>query len=233
MTPLLLLAALLAAQAALPPDTGPDATADQGILVEGRQLSKCGPPFAPLYIAPMGEPFRTNGLSDPMRRWFDKADRDRDGRLTPQELAADAEAFAATLDKDHDGELDPQEVSDYENFVAPEIKLYQADQHFFRPPPEKGRAKRRAHRDARDRADYVAALGAGRHASLNIPEPIASADLDIDRGVSRAEIGEVAGRRFLLLDTAHRGYLSYDMLPRSPAQQEIDACRAKEEKTTR
>jgi hypothetical protein len=221
----LLAVALLAMQAASPPPPAED----NAIFVEGKPYGQCGPPFAPVYIAPMGEPFRTNGTSDPMKHWFDKADRDHDGRLTPAELVADAQAFAETLDKDRDGVLDPQEVSDYENFVAPEIKLYQADQHFFRPPPRKSKDKRKAKDEARQRAAYQTALGAGRYASLNIPEPIASADLDIDRGVSRDEIAAVATQRFPLLDAAHRGYLTYDTLPKSPAQQDIDACRAKEE----
>lgn len=221
MTLPLLLALLL--QAAPPP------AADDAIVVEGRPFGRCGPRYAPLYIAPLGEPFHTNGTSDPMAHWFAKADADHDGRLTLAELTADALAFARTLDKDGDGELDPQEVSDYENFVAPEIKLYQSGDRFFRPPPRKSRDQKRAKAEARQRAAYQAAYGAGRNASLNIPEPIASADLDIDRGVSRDEIAKVAADRFPLLDTARRGYLTLDTLPKSPAQQEIDACYAAEE----
>lgn len=216
--------ALLVAQPAPPPPVPSD-----DIVVQGKPYGPCGPPFAPLYVAPMGEPLRTNGTSDPRAHWFAQADKDRDGRLTLAEMTADALAFVATIDKDRDGELDPQEVSDYENFVAPEIKLYQADAHFFRPPPRKGKGKKAAKDEARQRAAYVVPYGAGQYASLNVPEPIASADLDIDRGVSRAEIAQVAATRFALLDTAHRGYLTLDTLPKSPAQQAIDACLAGQE----
>ena len=216
-----LVLALLAAPA--PPVAPPE---DQ-IVVEGHNYGPCGPPFARVYIAPMGAPFRTNGVADPMRRWFDGADADHDGRLTLAEVAADAARFFATLDSDHDGELDPQEVSAYEIDVAPEIKLYQADAGFFERARGR-RAKHAAKQDARARADYVTPYGAGTYASLNIPEPVASADLDIDRGVSRAEFAQVAASRFALLDDTHRGYLTYETLPRSPAQAAIDACIARE-----
>lgn len=205
--------------------TPPPAPSGDDIVVEGRPFGACGPRYAPVYVAPMGEPFRTNGTSDPMRHWFDKADADHDGRLTLAEVTADARAFFATIDADHDGELDPQEVSAYEIEVAPEIRLYKMGA-FARP--SRGKAERQARRAARQRADYQAAIGAGEWASLNVPEPVASADLDIDRGVSRAEFDHVAASRFALLDVGHLGYLSYDRLPRSPAQAKIDACYAKE-----
>ena len=215
------LAALLLA-AAQPP---PAATGDDPIVVRGREFGPCGPPFAPLYVSAMGEPFRTNGASDPMRRWFDAADADRDGRVTEPEFAGQADRFFTALDLDRDGELNPQEVSAYEIDVAPEIRLYQADAGFFATPHGR-KARRTARHEARDRADYVAALGAGRFGSLNTPEPVASADLDIDRGVSRAEFATVAARRFALLDPGGQGFLVPDALPRSPAQAAIDACLA-------
>lgn len=210
------LIALLAAQPA----------ADDAIVVRGHAFGPCGPPFATVYVAPMGAPFRTNGIVDPMRRWFDAADADHDGRLTAAEFAADADRFFTTLDTTRDGELDPQEVSAYEIDVAPEIRLYQADAGFFSKPHDR-QAKRQARHAARDRADYAVALGAGQYASLNTPEPVASADLDIDRGVSRAEFARVAAARFQRLDVDGHGSLDYATLPRSPAQAAIDACVAK------
>ena len=230
-----MIAALALAMLAAPPAAPPAAAtpaADQDIVVNGRHYGACGPPFATVYVAPMGEPFRTNGIADPMRRWFDQADADRDGRLTLAELTADARRFFATIDGDHDGELDPQEVSAYEIDVAPEIKLYQPDTGFFARAHGR-KAKHVARRDARARADYVTPYGAGTYASLNIPEPVASADLDIDRGVSGQEFAQVAASRFALLDALHRSYLTYDALARSPAQQAVDACYAREAVKTR
>jgi hypothetical protein len=197
-----------------------------------KAVTGCGPPFARVYIAPMGEPFRADGSRDPEVDWFARADADHDGRLTLTEFAADAARFFATLDINHDGEIDPQEVIVYERDVAPEIRLFQLDREIDRDQhrPRTGAERRAAKKAARDRYDYVAAYGAGRFASLNIPEPVVSADLDINRGVSKTEFAQVATQRFQTLDSAGQGFLTAAGLPRSPAQQDIDACRAAAQK---
>ena len=220
---MILFAALALLQAAAP-ETPPQ----PDIVVQANV--GCGPPFARVYIAPMGEPVRTDGRTDPMAAWFAQADADHDGRLTLAELQADADRFFTTLDRDHSGEIDPQEMAEYENRVAPEIKLYQPDQD---PRPRNRQQKHDAKQAAKQRSDYAAPYGAGRYASLNIPEPVVSADLDLNRGVSRAELATVAANRFPALDTAGRGYLTYDTLAKSPAQKEIDACRAAADKKKR
>jgi hypothetical protein len=221
---MLALALLAALQDAAPPA----APAQPGIVVTGNV--GCGPPFARAYIAPMGQPFRTDGMTDPAALWFAQADADHDGRLTLPEFLADADRFFTVLDRDASGEIDPEEMSFYENKVAPEIKLYQPGQD---KRPRTGQQKHEAKAAARRRADYEAPYGAGIWASLNIPQPIVSADLDLNRGVSRSELATVATRRFPLLDTADRGYLTFDTLPRSPAQKDIDACRAAADKKKR
>ncbi|MBA2935396.1 EF-hand domain-containing protein [Sphingomonas sp. CGMCC 1.13654] len=215
----------LALQAA---GTGVQAPPSEEIVVHGAQ--GCGPPFAKVYIAPMGEPIRTDGFIDPMRKWFDQADADHNGKLTLAELQADSDRFFSTLDKDKSGELDPQEMSDYENIVAPEIKLYQPGQD---GKPRTGEQRHEAKKAARSRANYEAPYGAGLWASLNIPEPIAAADYDLNRGISRAELAQAAVNRWPLLDPQGLGYLSYATLPKSPAQMDIDACRAAEDKKRR
>ncbi len=225
---MMLILALLAALQDAAPAAPPPPPAQPGIIVTG--AAGCGPPFARVYIAPMGQPFRTDGQSDPMRAWFAQADADHDGRLTLAELVADSNRFFTTLDRDRSGEIDPEEMAIYENQVAPEIKLYQRGQD---KRPRTGKQKREAKAAARQRADYEAPYGAGIYASLNIPEPVVSADLDLNRGVSRSELAEVAARRFPLLDPSGRGYLTYDTLPRSPAQKDIDACRAQADKKKR
>lgn len=220
---MLLLALLAVAQDAPPP-----APPEQTIVVQG--AAGCGPPFARVYIAPMGQPFRSDGFRDPMKAWFDQADADHDGRVTLAELQADADRFFTTLDRDSSGEIDPEEMSNYENVVAPEIKLYQRGQD---RRPRTGRQKHEAKAAARLRANYEAPYGAGVWASLNIPQPIVAADFDLNRGVSRAELAQAAANRWPQLDTAHRGYLTYDMLAKSPAQMDIDACRAAADKKRR
>jgi len=222
---MLVLALLAALQDVAPPPAPPPSD----IVVTGAAAG-CGPPFARTYIAPMGQPFRTDGQTDPMKAWFTVADTDHDGKLTLAEFRADADRYFTILDRDNSGEIDPEEMSFYENQLAPEIKLYQRGQD---KRPRTGKQKHEAKAAARQRADYVAPYGAGIWASLNIPQPIVSADLDLNRGVSRAELAEVASRRFPLLDPAGRGALTYDTLPRSPAQMDIDACRAEADRKKR
>jgi hypothetical protein len=203
-------------QAPPPPPEAPP------IVVNGPQ--ECGPPFAKVYIAPMGQPFRTDGFTDPAAKWFAQADADHDGKLTFAEFAADADRYFTVLDRNHDGEIDPQEMAIYENQDAPEIKLYQPGQY---RRPRNSQEKKEAKAAGRQRADYQAPYGAGLWASLNIPEPVVSADLDLNRGVSRAELAQVASSRFQALDSGGQGVLSLATLPRSPAQSAIDDCRAR------
>lgn len=95
--PLLLIAALAAAQPAAPPH-----------FTRGRT-----------FISPMGEPFRSG---DGLTTWFNTADQNRDGNVTLIEFQKDAERFYQTLDTNHDGEIDPDEIDHYETVVAPEVR---------------------------------------------------------------------------------------------------------------
>ncbi len=85
-----------------------------------------GPPPRPrerVFLSPMGEPFRAAAdAGDPERAWFDGADTDRNGQLTPAEFQADAARFFATLDVGRDGEIDPADIERYETIVAPEVR---------------------------------------------------------------------------------------------------------------
>lgn len=199
---LLLLAGLCASAAAAqaPPPGGPP-------------RDRCEP-VAGLYVAPMGQPFRRSGGGDPMLAWFAAADRDRDGRLVLAEFLADADAFFTTLDRDRDGEIDPQEEVAYETDVAPEIRLYQRG-----APIDRRRTKDKRRYDEQT-------LGAGRFAQLNIPQPVASADADLNRGVSRAEFARAAATRFALL-AGPAGALTAAAMTPTPAQAEAAACAAK------
>ena len=77
-----------------------------------------------VFISPMGEPFRFGpGMRQPQVAWFDGADTNRDGALTPEEFRADAARFFAVLDRGHDGEIDPTDMDYYETVLAPEIRV--------------------------------------------------------------------------------------------------------------
>lgn len=182
----------------------------------------CPPPRAQIFIAPTGEPFRAPAAAPaPVTAWFAGADADHDGRLTEAEMVADADRFFARLDLDHDGEIAPDELAYYENKIAPEIRLYQSTgwPGAERSGKRERRERERAEQAAARRPDrYEGALGAGRYAWLNIPEPVAAADADMNRGVSRDEFRAAAASRFRRLDTAGAKVLTLATLPQVPGQ---------------
>lgn len=185
----------------------------------------CAEPVKPaLFMSPMGEPFRPkvdDPGDDPIRRWFEQADRNRDGTLTVGELMLDADRFFAVLDKDKSGELLPDEVSVYEQDIAPEIRLYQ------RRPDAAAKAgdgkgggdrPRKRKSGGRPPLGYDGAAGAGRYGFLNIPNPVATADGDLNRAITAKEFRAAAAQRFADLDPQQTKALTLAQLPKTPAQ---------------
>jgi len=148
----------------------------------------------------MGEPFvgRTPG-EDGLVVWFAQADRNHDGILTVDEMTADADRFFQTLDLNHDGEIDPDEIAHYEGFVVPELRVNPIFSAADLPGGE--------HVEHVDDES-----SAGRLGLLRIPEPVASADTNFNRGVSEAEFREAATQRFQLLDPNNTGRLTLPAL---------------------
>ena len=181
-----------------------------------RPINVVGHPWAP-FISPMGEPFRARGgTDDALARWFNQADRNHDGQITPDEMKADADRFFATLDSDGDGEIGPDELIRYEWELAPDIQL---SSRLKRQPGEAAPIKRsefaedspeaRRYRRGDGEPDTLIGLqGTARYGLLNMPEPVAAADADFNRAISRAEFEAAAFARFQLLDTEHRGSLT-------------------------
>jgi Ca2+-binding EF-hand superfamily protein len=193
--PALILPILLSAAAVEPP-----------ITVTGRDRA----PF----ISPMGEPFRARSADDDMlARWFDQADRNRDGMLTPDEMQADAVRFFATLDSNRDGQIDPEELMAYEAEIAPEI---QVNTRWMRSPagtqPQTtssgGGTLHKRRSDEYDGYLMHGLQGAARYALINMPEPVAAADADFNRVVTVGEFQQAALQRFQLLDRRGLGKLS-------------------------
>ena len=179
-------------------------------------ITVTGHAWAP-FISPMGEPFRARtAADDTLADWFRQADGNRDGVLTPDEMQADAERFFATLDTNHDGEIGPDELVHYEWEIAPDIQLMTRT----RRAPGDASAKPKQNDDergggygrkrARGEEDMEPGglQGAARYALLNIPEPVAAADTDFNRGISLSEFRQAALARFQLLDSAHQGRLT-------------------------
>jgi hypothetical protein len=200
----------------------------------------CSEPIKPvLFLSPMGEPFRPKGDGDePAKRWFEQADANHDGSLTVGELMLDAGRFFDTLDKDRNGELLPDEVHAYEEDVAPEIRLYQ--RRVEREPGKEGAEEARPKRQKKPKRNAVdpfdGVIGAGRWSLRNIPNPVASADDDINRAISHKEFLAAAAERFRDLDAAQNKALMFAQLPKTPAQLAANlACleRVKDAKETR
>lgn len=167
-----------------------------------------------LFVSPMGEPFLGTRDAPPDLAWFDGADADHDGRLSVAEMRADAARFYKTLDTDGSGEIDPAEIERYETLIAREIALRDRG----------GGPAGDATLDGPDSlADgpkgptrYVGRDGAALFNYFGLPEPVASADANFNRGVSGAEFLRAAEQRFQMLDTNHDGAVARDELPPAP-----------------
>ena len=164
------------------------------------------------FISPMGEPFRArNATDDTLGRWFNQADRNHDGQITPEEMEADADRFFTLLDGDGDGQIEPDELIHYEWELAPDIQLSsrlkrQPGEVAKATPADSGDERTSRGRPGRRDPDWLSGglQGAARYGLLNMPEPVAAADADFNRAISRAEFRQAALTRFALLDPDHR-----------------------------
>ena len=202
-------------------------------------INVTGHAWAP-FISPMGEPFRAHTpADDTLADWFYQADRNRDGVLTADEMQADADRFFAKLDSDHNGEIDPDELANYEYEIAPEIQVMSRTRRAPGQPAPKVTAsdsddERAEERPRKPRQEDFSSLGMGgalqggaRYALLNIPEPVAAADTDFNRGITRQEFREAAAARFALLDKTGQGRLTLAQLEALPHLPSSDGHRQK------
>lgn len=174
-------------------------------------------PWAP-FISPMGEPFRPPSSGEaPIARWFVQADRNRDSMLTADEMQADGDRFFARLDANRDGQIDPEEIKVYEWEIAPEIQVNSdwrrrrgeaaAAPRPDRDGPSSDFAPKRT-TDQHDGYQINGLQGAARYGILNIPQPVASADVDFNRVITQSEFRLAAAARFKLLDRNGLGRLT-------------------------
>ena len=189
-----------------------------------------GPPHR-LFISPSGEPFRQ---ADGAAAWFAQADADHDGAITLAEFRADALRVFRIFDQNSDGVIDGFETAHYENEIAPEISQTFAERDRPRESagwggPEHGHGGDRG-RGRGDRGGDkegggfpggpgragAQREGAARFSYLDIPEPIRSADLNLDWRVTEAEWLKAADKRFAMLDVKSQGRLTPDSLPPIP-----------------
>jgi hypothetical protein len=179
-----------------------------------------------MFISPMGEPFRPHERGEDMlAAWFNQADRNHDQTVTSDEMLADADRFFALVDTNHDDDIDPDEITRYEQVIAPEV---QSGGHFSLTADADAPADRAGHRGRQNHhwsgggADAAGYRGAERFALLDLPEPVAAADLDFSRGISLQEFRRAALQRFKALDMDYQGRLTLEelenMRPAPPAQ---------------
>ena len=171
-----------------------------------------------LFISPAGQPFRSApGEPYPVARWFAGADKNGDGRVDRAEFRADAETFFKFLDQNGDGVIDGFELSYYEHTVVPEILgAYRGG------VASDGMAGREHVPGGRRQPDVLGLQGAVAFELFSKPEPVASADLQVDGHITLAEFLTAADRDFDTLDKTGRGYLTLADLPKTPLQAALE-----------
>ena len=171
------------------------------------------PAMARLFISPMGEPFRRSADGKaPINVWFSQADKNGDKRLSKAEFLADADAFFDKLDADKDGKVVSPEVTAMQAKLAPEeIEAYGTLEDLV-GVEESLRREQIAANDALTESERKGALarpyGAQAFGLMNIIEPVMSADIDVNRRVTREEFRETAEKRFDRLDLNLDGFFT-------------------------
>jgi hypothetical protein len=169
-----------------------------------------------IYLSPMGEPFRTNEAGEaPFDQWFGLADQDGDGAISLVEFRADAESFFATLDGNGDKLIDADEMSRYELLAPGRTRAAGGlvpPASSSRPTPtssapvEKGQVPIVSGPTAPSNTRIHP--GGSREINFSeVPQPVAMADLNLDRRVTIDEFLKTAGRRFSARDLDKNGKL--------------------------
>jgi hypothetical protein len=185
-----------------------------------------------LFISPCGEPFRApSGAPYPVVDWFRGADKNADGKLDRAEFAADAERFFKRLDINGDGFLSRYEILVYERRIVPEItggsvksgmngapRLWLAQYNSGPPPVDPGGD----HPDptAPPHPEHLdeSGQGAAPYSLFEEPEPVLTADFNVNGVVTRANFLKVADMHFTTLDGDEKGFLTLKDLPETTVQ---------------
>lgn len=189
------------------------AAASSAALAQGR---------GPLFVSPMGEPFRSQDGAAPIQAWFAAVDADRDGKLSRDEFVAQAQAFFAVLDANRGGTATSFESTSLYREQAPEVLSTRMAPLPTRRPPDSGMAGARDG-PRREQSPLEMRSGAALYGLLDAVEPVMSCDADLSRWVTAQEFEACATRRFALLDTDGDGLFALEDSPRAMAFAEASA----------
>jgi hypothetical protein len=192
-----------------------------------------------LFISPCGEPFRApDGAPYPVVDWFKQVDANGDGKIDRAEFKADADRFFKKLDLNGDGALSRYEILVYEHKMVPEIlqgtvgvgfndaapKLWLAQYTGpgtglnginapINPQGDKPMATPKAPEGLNETG-----VGASPYSFFDEPEPILTADLNVNGIILRDNFLKVADMHFDALDPEQRGYLTLKTLPETQVE---------------
>ena len=188
--------------------------------------SACGLAAAPalakgaVYMSLMGEPFRTNDAGeDPFDQWVKLADQDGDGAISRLEFRSDAQAFFANLDANNDKVIDADEMADYEQLAPGRTRAAGGgakETSSTRPTPKSSAPVDKGQVALVTSGDAPSATrihpGGGPINFAEVPQPVAMADLNLDRRVTLDEFTKTAGKRFANYDLDKDGRLTRNEL---------------------
>lgn len=219
----LLIACLAPSAMAQPPRSAPPPTGEAPPETpSGRTIGQA------VFFSPSGEVFKAP-LKDPypVVLWFNGADTNKDGALSPDEFLADALRFFAIVDRDGRGVITSQDNTYYETELAPEITGFSplvAQPRNPRTTDEDGDKTGAANR-------YIKSVqGAAQFSLINEPQPIRAADANFDYRITIEEWTRATSQRFRLLDANKDGKLTLDELPKTPLQKGLEQRAAEREK---
>jgi hypothetical protein len=203
-----------------------------------------------LFISPTGEPFVAPETRPyPIVDWFNKADANHDGKLDIAEFRADAERFFALLDRNHDGFIDSGEINIYEHYYVPEILSqqgadaggllvrvvmqgggYGSGAYGGGAQPGGGQAlaidpNGATAEEPAPRQRLNGQQGAVQFSLFNEPEPVLSADRNLDGRISLKEFRDQSDRHFTALDVKMRGYIVLGDLEQTDYERQVHAKR--------
>ena len=198
-----------------------------------------------LFISPCGEPFRAPpGAPYPVVDWFRQVDKNHDGKIDRDEFVGNAKAFFKRLDINGEGALSRYEVRIYEQTMVPEIlggpvtvigenggaRLWLAQ---FGGSPAGGPGGINMSIDpGGDHQDEdlpphpkpldVSGQGAAPYSFFQEPEPILTADFNVDGVILLDNYLKVADMHFTALDENQRGYLTLNSLPKTAVEKLLE-----------